>query len=281
MEREWVVLSRSEIRKLSLPDAAWGTAAPAEEAAALCTGNGRVYAALSEALFALDAHSLLPSAVFAGVPGVRSLLLSGDGTRLYALCSDADSVLMLSAVTGEAQILCRAGAHPPFMMLDQADERLIIAGGREPALVMLCARSLQMRGRIAMPGPVCCAAVRKDTAAALCMTESLDTLLVISDACGNARRMRRFSGFPGALLLLDGVVLAAVQGCIHLVSTESLRLLRSIPVPGCAERMNVMDGALVFLDRLSETLYLLRGGCVIRLASDIRDFAPLERIRRG
>jgi len=154
MQREWIVLSQSEILKLSLPDPARGKAAPVHEGSALCAGNGSVFLACSDALYALNMHSLLPRAVFAGVPGVRRLLLSQDGGRLYALCSDADSVLMLSAVTGEAQILCRAGAHPPSMMLDQADERLVIAGGREHAVVMLCAHSLQIRGRIAMPSGI-------------------------------------------------------------------------------------------------------------------------------
>jgi len=274
MEEKWIVSSGGKIGKLSLPDAVWGERAPMERVSALCAGNGCIYCACEDALYSLDAHSLLPRAVFAGAPCIRSLLLSRDGMRLYALCMDADSVLMLSAVTGEAQILCRAGAGPASMMMDEKDASLAVAGGKRPCVLMLCARTLRLRREIAMPGPVCCAAVHGGRVAALCLTDALDTILVLEGSNG-VRKTRRFQGFPGALLFADDMLLAAVQGHVHAVSLGELRVLRSFAAPGLAEMMALGDGMVVYLDRLSGTLYALRDGVFSRLAGDVSAFAAL------
>ena len=279
MEREWIVSGRSGIGKLSLPDASWGLSAPMDRVSALCAQGGRIFCAGRNAICSVDACSLLPRQIFAAAPDVRALLLSPDGLRLYALCSGADSVLMLSAVTGEAQILCRAGVCPPSMALSEEGDLLFVAGGKRSGVLIYCARTLHLLQEIRMPGPVCALAVCGGILAALCMTDTLDTLLVCTDCRGEKRIQRKLCGFPGALAMQESTLLASVQERLYAVSVPELRVLCSLAAPGRASSLSTDGGTLMYLNQLDETLYLFRGGRFLALSGDVSDFAPLERIQ--
>ena len=279
MDREWIVSGRSGIRKLSLPDMSWGISAPMDHVSALCAQGGCIFLAGRDAICSVDARTLLPQRIFAAAPDVRALLLSPDGLRLYALCSGADSVLMLSAATGEAQVLCRAGLCPPSMALGEDGECLFVAGGKRPGVLIYCAHTLHLMREIPMPGPVCALAVRGGILAALCMTDTLDTLLVCTDCRGEKRVQRKFCGFPGALALQEGALLAGVQERLLAVSVPELRVLRSFPAPGRASLLSLGGGALMYLNQMNETLYLFRGGRFLALSGDVSAVAPLERIQ--
>lgn len=278
MEREWIVSGRSGIGKLSLPDASWGLSAPMDRVSALCAQGRRIFCAGRDAICSVDACSLLPQQIFAAAPDVRALLLSPDGMRLYALCTGADSVLMLSAVTGEAQVLCRAGVCPPSMALGEDGECLFVAGGKRPGVLVYCARTLHLLREIHMPGAVCALAVHGGILTVLCMTDTLDTMLVCTDCRGQKHMQRKLCGFPGALAMGRDKVMAGVQGKIHIVSLSGLRVLRSVTAPGRASSMTPCGGSVMYLDQLEETLYLYRGGRFLRLACGVLAFAPLERI---
>lgn len=117
---------------------------PLEGSGALCAGKGCVFCAgdRDNAVYRLCAKTLLPLGVYAGGPEVRAMCISRDLTRLYVLVSGADSVLMLSACDGAPMMLARVGADPQNLRLDDTGERLVVAGGRDGCVHLLCARTL-------------------------------------------------------------------------------------------------------------------------------------------
>lgn len=280
MESEWIISSCTGIRKLSLPGTVWGNEMPMDHVFALCAGNGYLFCACRDALYALDTQTMLPVRVLPGGPGVHSILLSEDGERLYVLFSDADSVATFSAATGEPQILCRVGANPSSMVLDEPGRQLIVAGGKYPAVLRLCAHTLEMQEKISMPGSVFCVDTRGDFCAALCLTDTQDTALVLADRYGRICAMRELAGFPGAILMLECNILVAVRGWLHVVSLQGLRVLRSIPAPGCAGAIKTNGREMVYLDKFHDMLYSFCRGHFYPIFSDVTAFAPMPCIRR-
>ena len=280
MESEWIISSCTGIRKLSFPGTVLGNEMPMNHVSALCAGNGCLFCACRDALYGLDTQTMLPVRVLPGGPGIHSMLLSEDGEQLYVLFSDADSVAVFSAATGEPQILCRVGSNPSSMVLDESERQLIVAGGKCPAVLRLCAHTLEMQEKIVLPGPVCCADTYGGICAALCLTDTMDTSLVLTDRCGRICAMRAFAGFPGALLMRKHVILTAVRGWLHVVSIQGLRVLHSIPAPGCAGAIKTKGQEIVYLDKLHDMLYLFYRGRFYRISSDVTAFAPMPCIRR-
>ena len=211
---------------------------------------------------------------------MHSILLSEDGERLYVLFSEADSVATFSAKTGEPHILCRVGANPSSMVLDESGRQLIVAGGKDSAVQRLCAHTLEIQEKISMPGSVFCVDTLGDFCAALCLTDTLDTALVLADGCGRIQGMRKFAGFPGALLMMERVILTAVRGWLHVVSVQNLNVLHSIPAPGCAGAIKTNGQEIVYLDKLHDMLYLFCRGRFYRISSDVTAFAPMPCIHR-
>lgn len=50
-----------------------------------------------------------------------------EAGRLYALCADADSLLMLDAVSGAPMMVNRVGVNPSAMALDETGTLLAVA----------------------------------------------------------------------------------------------------------------------------------------------------------
>lgn len=149
-----IVSGSGQLRVFRGAKLAAGEVVPLERSGALCAGRGVVFAASDEdnAIYRLDAHTLLPTGVYAGGPGMRALCLSADGERLFALLSDADSVLMLSGRDGAPMLLARVGVSPQSMRMDDTGERLVIAGGRDGCAHLLCARTLRLLAQFPAEG---------------------------------------------------------------------------------------------------------------------------------
>jgi hypothetical protein len=88
---------------------------------AICAGEDCLFAASQKENMIWQFHpeTLAPMAVFSGGPGISQLMLSRDEKRLYALCSEADSLLMIHAQSGMPLMLARAGVNPCAMALDE------------------------------------------------------------------------------------------------------------------------------------------------------------------
>ena len=198
MEQRIIVSGGNALRLFSVPELTPIGCVPLEGAGALCGAGGTVYCACEPggAIWRLSGGSLVPTALFAGGPGVCDLALSPDGERLYALCADADSVLMLDARSGAPQVLARAGLNPCRMALDARGEVLAVAGGAMGAAVLLCARTLQAQACLQMPGPVCAVAQAGRCLHALCLSEALGSTLVTASG-GAIRAQLTLAGIDG------------------------------------------------------------------------------------
>ena len=185
---------------------------------------------------------------------MRSLLLSPDGGRLYALCAEADSVLMLRAQTGEPAFLNRAGVNPREMALD--GDVLAIAGGESGEVYLLSSDTLRRLKALEMPGPVYSAALFRGIVYALCLSPSLSTLLIAQSSCG-VRCMHELAGMPGSLLVQRDRLLAATDGALYAVSLDGRQILGKRCVPGRAVWLCSAGEDLLILDGYTERLFLL------------------------
>lgn len=255
MEKRIIVSGDDAIREL-LPGRAPGRRIQLEGSGALCTGRKEIFCACSwgDMIWRLDAERLVPTGLFAGGPGVSELLLSDDGRRLYALCSDADSLLMLSAETGAPMMVNRAGVNPQSMTMD--GDVLAVAGGEYAATVLLCAKTLDVMAQLPMPGIVFCAALSRGTVYSLCLDETLcSTLMTVSP--GGARRTLKLCGMPGALLATEHALLAATHEHLYSVALDGSRVLRERAAVGRPGKLIAQGERLLACDTLSEGMFEL------------------------
>lgn len=144
-----------------------------EGSGALCTDGESIYCAsdFENVIYRLQGGTLLPQSVYAGGPGMRALCLSRDGENLYVLLADADSVLMLGARDGMPKCLARVGVYPQRLMLDETGEMLVVAGGKDGCVYLLCARTLRLLARQRGKGFCAAASLRSGRVRALRMEE--------------------------------------------------------------------------------------------------------------
>ncbi len=246
---------------------------------AMCASDGRLYLAGENGVIArMDAGTLAVTGSFAGGPGMAQLAASGN--RLYALCADGDSLLMLDGATGAPVTLNRVGANPTAMHMDAAGRRIAVAGGECGMTALVCARTLDVTGTLDMPGMAQAAVWHAGGVATLCLNENMDSTLII-DGAGGSRRMMTLRGMPGALLPCEGALLAATQGWLYAVSPDGARVLRRTTAPGRARRLIFADGRLLLLDGIGEALHVLRAGRWRRVAGEARDMLLLADNMEG
>lgn len=277
VENRVIVSGSGGLRELFVPGLRWGKAARLEGAGALCAGQGSLFCACTpgDVIWRLDAQSLMPTALFAGGPGVRALGLSADGKRLYALCGDADSLLMLDAQTGAPMIVNRVGMGPCAMAMDETGRVIAVAGGECARAVLLCATTLDVIGSLPMPGVVVGVALRRGMVHALCLSETLSSTLT-TVLPGGERRTLALRGMPGTLALCRGTLLAATHGHLYEIAEDGSRVLDEGGAAGRASRLLLCGERLLMLDMLSETLLALEreNGHWKCAAQGVSDAAP-------
>lgn len=264
MAREIYVSRRDGICKFSSEGKRLQYAA-LEGAGALCVGKEQLFCALDEgyAIVRLDPQTLMQQTVFSGGPGIVQLMLSVDGLRLYALCADADSVLMLDAQSGTPLIVCRVGCNPQQMAL--CDGVLAVAGGESGCVHLLDMHSLEPHGCLSMPGPVYSASLRRNTVHALCLTQTLDAQLVTDTPAG--RVQLALSGMPGRILTRTDELLVSSNGRLYAVSADGRRVLREEAAPGRAAALMAVNGQVLLRDMISERLLVRGAGGIWKLLS--------------
>lgn len=274
MGRELVVSSGDALRRISLEDGCEKQRVLLERAGALCIAGDSVYCACGDVIWRLDKRKLTPTGLFGGGPGICSMKASLDGERLFALCSEGDSVLMLNAEDGKPILFNRAGVNPREMVMD--GEALAIAGGESGLALILCSRSLRMMGAFSMPGPVYSVALQAGTLYALCLTAELSSVLV-TQRRGGMRSMLALAGMPGSLMLRGNCLLAATDHALHTVSLDGKQMIGSICIPGRPVWMADAGEEMLFVDGYSEKLFVSsRNG--VRLLIHQASFAALSGV---
>lgn len=257
-----IVSGGDGLRELWIPEGREGLRVRLEGAGPVCACGEALYCACPQErmIWRLDAKSLVPTGLFAGGPGMRALMTSPDGRRLYVLCADADSLLMLDGETGAPLALNRVGVNPGGMAMDESGGVLAVAGGECAQTVLLCARTLNVLASLPAAGVAVDVAIGAGAVCTLCLTEALASALTVRPACG-ASRVLSLRGTPGALRICGEGLLAATEGRLHVIAAEEPRILGVHAAPGRAGRLLCTQGERMLLDEWSGTLYRrTRGG---------------------
>lgn len=223
-----------------------------EGAGALCATPNHLLCACMREIYRLDRRTLMPQSVYPGGPGICDLCLSLEEQRIFALCSEADSVVMLDAQNGQPLMLGRAGCAPKQMIL--SGQTLIVAGGENGCVHQLSAHTLETENIWFMARSVYGVAAAHDAVYALCLTETLNSLLVTIGP-GGKRHALPLSGMPGCLLPHRNVLLAATQQRLYAISRDGTQILRQLAAPGRACRMLDTGERLLLHDPLDECLF--------------------------
>jgi len=272
-----VVSGGGLLRVFAMPQGTLKQSVQLAGSGALCSGPGAVFCACGRdgTVFRLDARTLTPRALFAGGPGICGMAYAAG--RLYTLCGEGDGVLMIDGETGSPLVFARAGLSPVGIAAAD-DGALVIVGGEGSDITRLCPDTLHRLSRESMPWPVVGAAAHAGRQYALCMSDTLDAVLIAA----GSRRMRRFSGMPGALAYDagSGCLLAAVQGGLYAVDPASMHPAGFLPLPGCmggmGSRVICCGGCVLFLDASSGMLWALQPGRRLLICRDAADAALLD-----
>lgn len=255
MEQRIIASGDDELREFLLPQASPGRSICLEGSGALCAGAGVFYVACDwgNVIWRFDSRMLVPTGLFAGGPGIAQMLLSPDGERLYVLCSEADSLLMLSAA-GAPLMINRAGVNPSAMALDKTGDVIAVAGGECGKVLMLCAHTLSVLRQLDVPGVVMGVAISEGTVYALSLNEALSSTLTTYPPVGH-RNMLTLPGLPGAMFLWGGQPVAATHEHLYILSADGARILNSFHMAGRAGRLLGCEGRLFATDTLGEMLF--------------------------
>lgn len=249
-----------------------------EGAGALCADGRQIFAADQRgcAIWRLDRDTLTITGQYTGGPGVTQLMLSGDGRRLYALCSEADSLLMLSARNGAPMVLNRVGVNPCAMAMDERGEVIAVAGGACGEVLLLSAHSLNLVGRFAASGVVFGAAIVSGTVYALSLSETMDSVLT-AFLPGGSRRELVLAGMPGTLAIVPEGVAAATHQAVYFALRDTGAVYRRISVPGRAGRLLIRPRGMLLTDTWSDSLFWRAAPSQAwkRIAGEVRDAALL------
>ena len=246
-----------------------------EGAGPLCAQQSGVFCACpgERVIWRLDVRSLTPTGLFAGGPGMCALLSSPDGARLYALCADADCLLMLDSATGMPIALNRVGVNPSAMAMDETGEVIAVAGGECGRTVLLCAHTLNVLSSLPVAGVAMGVAIGAGAVYTLCLTETLSSALT-AYLPGGMRREVPLSGTPGTLCLQPDGLLAATEGRLYAIAADGSRVLSCREEPGRARRLLCTKEERLLLDEWSGTLFRDERGRWLPVLSGAHDLAP-------
>lgn len=225
-------------------------------AGALCCCGERLLCAMDEGdtILNINRRTLMQETVFRGGPGICQLQISPDEKLLYALCAEADSVWLMDARSGVPKVVCRVGCNPRQMAL--CGSVLAIAGGESGSVHLMNAQSLEVYTHLSMLGPVYSVAMTGERIHALCLTQTLNTLLV-TDTAGE-RSQLLLEGMPGRILCRREVLIVSSHGRLYTITPDGRRILRVCPAPGRSGTLLAAqgDGRVYSVDMLSERLFL-------------------------
>lgn len=261
MGERMIVSGGGELREYASLDGPPARRIALEGSGALCAGDGCLYVACDghDMIWRMDSSLLVPTGLFAGGPGVCQMLLSKDHTRLYVLCSEADSLLMLSADSGTPMIVNRVGVNPCAMAMDESGEMIAVAAGACGEILMLSASTLNLVSRLQTPGVAFGTAISSGAVYALSLNEAMNSTLT-TFLPGGRRSDVALDGMPGAMAVLQEGVAAATHQEICLVVHGGARILSRLHAPGRAGRLIPSEYGLLMTDTWSDSLYARKPG---------------------
>lgn len=275
MQREVLISGGDRLRRWSIEENKVIAETTLEGGGALCVCGGMVFAAgeLDGAIYRFD-DRLLISGIYAGGPGMCAMCASADAQRLYVLLADANSVLMLHASDGMPMILAHAGIHPRRMHMDDVQGTLVIAGGEDGCVRLLCPQTLRLQRAIREDGVCCDAMTDGDRVFMLMRTPTLGTRLILH---GRAeRREIALRGMPGTLCMAAGMLLVSAGKWLYTLDPDTLRLRHKVFGASYPGKLIGRGEQSLLLCPASETLYIMENSRRRLLCQGARDAAFCE-----
>ncbi len=233
-------------------------------AGALCAWRGDVLCATQaeECIVRLDGASMEIVQRMPVGPGIRAIRAAPDERTLYALSSDADSLMMIDGTTGALLMLTDAGVQPRDLALDGSGQLIAVAGGAACCVYVLRADTLAPVLRIPVEGVAVGVAFAPDALWVLCAVgqEELGTsVLRVRVGDGHIERRLDMEGMPGGLIASpdDGVLIGLLDGMAY-VAKHAKRVGWRIALDGALPDVAARHGKQVlWSDGLGGRVWLL------------------------
>lgn len=275
MEERMILSGDNALRELRPGSGRVSSCIELAGAGALAAFGEELYVAseFGNVIWRLRSQGMIPVGLFAGGPGICQMMLSRDGNRLCALCSEADSILMLCAKTGAPMVINRAGVAPCAMALDDTGKSILVAGGASGEVLRFDEQTLRLTQRFDTPGMVFSVLAAGKEIYALSLDETMNSVLTIFSASG--KHCVSLAGMPGTLCRLDGRVAAATHEGIYVIDAERKQVCRCCRSSGRAGRLFENRHGLWMTDLWGENLMFYGGGGWRVAAKRVRDVLML------
>lgn len=216
----------------------------------LALGGGRLVCACTGGEVYDPARQLL----LVSCPGVEAMVLSPDGSYLYLLCGESDTVMCCRADTGEPLFLNRAGVYPRDMRLDAAGRLMTVAAGAAGEVLIYSAPELKLLRSFPVPGVACQAAFMPGGLAVMLAAEEGQVFTLIGEIRerrGAFQELLRLPGLPGALSPCpDGTLAAGTYDTLARLRWQPPKLLWRFARPGLPGHLCAHPQGLLISDSL-------------------------------
>lgn len=204
--------------------------------------------------FSPSGDSWAAEAEFSAPPGLECMQSSPDGGKLYLLSGEADSLLTVSATTGEMLYGNAAGVYPRSVQVDATGTLCAVAGGAAGEILLYQTPSLKLVRSITVPGIACQAVFCSNGLAILCAIENgeVDTVLgFVGPSRKTMEEVYRLPGLPGALAALpDGTLLVGSVGSLARISLHPKKAVWRSSSFGLPSTLSVLGNEVLVSDPL-------------------------------
>jgi len=226
------------------------------EPGCLCSQGGFIYCAtLSDAsIWRLRKDDLSPVQRYAAGEDIECMCLSQDGSRLYALVSGADTLLMLDVESGDWLMSAPVGMHPLDMRLDRKGKHLAVAGGASGKILLLDAETLRLQAEYLTEGTACGVFFAADGLVTLCSVGDYDPQTQIGSIEPQASRYQKIwtvPGLPGCFALGMSGLLVGHLNAISLFNLQHREIRWRLGIQGLPNQIAPAGRLAVYADRMS------------------------------
>ncbi|MDR1570726.1 MAG: lactonase family protein [Oscillospiraceae bacterium] len=220
------------------------------------TRNGCVYIADGAAIARLRGDTLQPDFEYAAGEDIERILISHDGSRLWALLGGADTLLMMDAYSGEWLMSAPVGSHPRDLRLDRSGRYLIAAGGDTGTVVVLEADTLIKQAEYAVDGPAVGAFFAIDGVVILSETGDYEPFAQVGvyTKTGEFERLFLLPGIPTCFSMAMNGLIVGHLNAMTMLNLQHREVRWRINVQGLPDLITPAGRLACYMDRLTGRL---------------------------
>ncbi|MDR2657386.1 MAG: hypothetical protein LBB86_06140 [Oscillospiraceae bacterium] len=191
---------------------------------------------------------------YAAGADVERMFLSYDETRLYALLSGADTVLMIDAETGEWLMSAPVGVSPRDMRMDRSGRRLVVAGGASGSVIVLDADTFETQAEYPVDGTAVGAFFAADGLVTLAESadyEPFSVVGIIPEHHGGYEPIWELPGMPSCMTMGMNGLLVGHLNTITLLNLQHRETRWRMIVQGLPDNITPIGRLACYMDRLT------------------------------